>query len=468
MVVDLDGTLIKSDLLYESLFLLLRKDFLALFLVPLWLLKGKPYLKQKIADRVTIAAHLLPYNEELLAYLREQKSSGRRIVLATASNIKFAESVAKHLALFDDVIASTDQVNLKSEEKLHAIRDLLGESFGYAGDSSADIPIWKAADSAILVNVSDAVRQQIPSQLLIEKEQQRSAPLGLWFKGLRIHQWVKNSLLFVPLFTSFLFSAENVFSLLLAFISFSFLASATYILNDLTDLNSDRIHRTKKYRPFASGAIPIQQGLLVAIAMILISFLLGAIVGPGFFLVLIAYFGMTLTYSWMLKRYVLMDVIMLSLLYTIRVVAGSAAINVMTTEWLLAFSVFIFLSLALVKRCSELVMLSNEDREAASGRDYNTSDLIVLWPFGVGAAMAAVVVFCQFISDPGTQERYASPILLWLIAPALTYWLMRLWVKTARAEMHDDPIVYAIRDKGSLVTIASILLIAFLAFSVQL
>jgi 4-hydroxybenzoate polyprenyltransferase len=269
-----------------------------------------------------------------------------------------------------------------------------------------------------------------------------------------VHQWLKNLLLFVPLLTAFSFQdIDNLLSAVLAFLAFSLAASATYMGNDCWDLDSDRTHPRKKFRPFASGQIPILKGIVVAVVLLMLGLLLAYHVSLHFLWMLLLYLATTTTYTWTLKAYVLIDVLVLSLLYTLRIIAGSIAVGVATSTWLLAFSVFIFFSLALVKRCSELVTLQQTGRQATHGRDYRTSDLAVLWPLGISSALSAVVVFGLFISAPETQARYASPQGLWLVAIGLIYWLARLWIKTSRGEMHDDPLVFAVRDFGSRLTI---------------
>jgi 4-hydroxybenzoate polyprenyltransferase len=283
--------------------------------------------------------------------------------------------------------------------------------------------------------------------------------LGTWVRALRLHQWFKNLLLFVPLLTTFsLLDVGRLTALTIAFFAFSLAASATYIFNDLWDLDNDRAHHRKRHRPFASGDIPIAQGLLGAGIALVIAFLVALNVSQNFLLMLLLYLVLTGTYSWILKGYVLIDVLTLSVLYTLRIVAGAVVIEVTLSYWLLAFSVFTFLSLALIKRCSELVSLNNTGQVSTPGRDYRVADLVVLWPLGVGSAVSAVVVFGLFINAPETLARYATPELLWLVALGLIYWLSRLWIKTTRGEMHDDPIVYAVKDKVSISTILLILI----------
>ncbi|ELX13267.1 prenyltransferase UbiA family [Janthinobacterium sp. HH01] len=455
MVVDLDGTLTPTDTLLELLIQLIKQSPFNLLRLPFWLLKGRAAFKETVCSRTAFSAARLPYHEALLAYLHDEKSKGRRIVLATAAHQSIAQRVSDHLALFDDVLASDAGRNLKGHAKLEAIQEKVGTEFVYAGDSRADIPIWNAAQAAILVGASAGLVKSVRQRSTIEQEfPKESIRLSMWVRAMRVHQWLKNLLLFVPLLTAFSFmDIGKLATIALAFLSFSFAASATYLVNDLWDLESDRAHPRKKHRPFASAKIPILAGLAVAGCLLVLAFMLALVVSQAFSLMLLLYVVLTSTYSWMFKEYVLIDVIMLSLLYTLRILAGSVAIAVVTSAWLLAFSVFMFLSLALVKRCSELISLEQNGKAAARGRDYRVTDLAVLWPLGVSSAMSAVVVFGLFINAPDTQSRYATPNLLWLVAIGLIYWLARLWIKTSRGEMHDDPVIYAIKDRGSRSTV---------------
>jgi 4-hydroxybenzoate polyprenyltransferase len=466
LVVDLDGTLTPTDTLAESGLKLIRRSPASLLRMPFWLLSGRAGFKRAIAARGGVAAASLPYHQPLLDYLRAEKARGRRIVLATAAHSSIADEVAGHLGLFDQVLATGAGDNLKGAAKLSMIRREVGADFVYAGDSRADLPVWQGARGAILVGASARIRGIVRGGAVpVEREFERhSRSLTVWLRALRAHQWLKNLLLFVPLFAAFSFhDLAKLAHLALAFVSFSLAASATYVVNDLWDLESDRAHPRKKLRPFASAQLPIVQGLLVAGTALAAALALAALVSPGFLLVLLLYLALTSAYSWVLKEYMLVDVLMLSLLYTLRIQAGAVATGITASSWLLAFSVFVFLSLALIKRCSELVLLRQDGRTATRGRDYRVDDLEVLWPLGVGAALSAVVVLGLFISAPETQARYRTPDLLWLAAFGMIYWLGRLWIKTSRGEMHDDPVVYAVRDGGSRAAILAIVALALAA-----
>ncbi len=465
LVVDLDGTLVETDTLIESLCQFIRQSPSKLLNLPFWLLEGRARFKASIAMNTRILPELLPYRAPLLQYVRDEKARGRRIVLATAAHESIAERVATHLDVFETVLASDETRNLKGTTKLAAIHDAVGTEFVYAGDSAADLPVWEQATAAVLVAAPPRTAAQVRAGRPIEREfPAKAVELHTWLKALRVHQWLKNLLVFVPLLTGFAFDdMSNVVAITIAFLAFCCAASATYILNDLLDMASDRTHPRKRLRPFASAALPIPYGLAAAAIALALAGALGLAVSPIFLLVIVVYLGLSTTYSLALKKYVLFDVLLLSVFYTLRILAGAVAISVPMSSWLLAFSMFMFLSLALVKRCSELKSLEQIGVFATSGRDYRVTDLVVLWPLGVGAALSAVVVFGLFISAAETQARYATPDLLWFVAVGLVYWFGRLWIKTARGEMHDDPLIYAIKDRGSFMTVAGMALFALAA-----
>lgn len=458
LVVDLDGTLTATDTLVESVIQVVKKNPLAIFQMLFWLCRGRAAFKNWVASRASINAALLPYNAPLVAYLEAEKARGRLIVLATAAHVSIAEKVHAHFPFFDSFISTSGAENLKGKNKLAAIKQQIGAQFVYAGDSSADLPIWKEAQAAVVVGASRSVTANARKLTSIEMEfPKKTADIKVWLKALRVHQWLKNVLLFVPLATAFSFlSVMNILPVIAAFISFSLAASATYIVNDLWDLETDRQHPRKKMRPFANAQIPVIHGLAAAAVLLVSALLLASLISKAFLLFLVLYICVTSTYSFVLKSYTLLDVMVLSLLYTLRILAGAAALQIPTSQWLLAFSMFVFLSLALVKRCSELIGMRADKRTSSAGRDYHVEDLTVLWPMGVATTACSIVVFGLFIHSPETQARYLSPSILWATAFLLCYWLFRLWIKTARGEMHDDPVVYALIDRGSRLTVVAI------------
>lgn len=466
LVVDLDGTLTPTDTLIESLAQMLKANPISILSVPKLLLSGPAALKEHVAAQVFFSATLLPYREEFLNYLRQQHFDGRRIILATAAHKSIADKVALHLGLFDAVIATEADQNLKGQAKLRVIEKCVGKRFAYAGDSKADLPIWYAAESAILVGASPKISRKVRSAKPVEQEfLAEPAGLAVWLKALRVYQWVKNLLIFVPLLTSFGFSEPaKVLDACLAFVTFSLAASATYLLNDLGDIDNDRAHPRKRHRAFASAKISIPAGIIVAVTLLTCAVVLASVLSIGFLVSLIAYILLTGAYSLILKNYVLIDVLTLSLLYTLRILAGALVIDVTMSSWLLNFSVFIFFSLAIVKRCAEIQSISESGKIKTNGRDYRVGDLTVLWPLGIGASLCSAVLFGLYVNSPETQARYASPYLLWLFSIGLIYWLSRLWIKTARGEMHDDPIVFTMRDFGSRVTLSCMVAVTIAAY----
>ena len=466
LVVDLDGTLISTDSLIESAILLIKKNPVFIFHMFYWLSKGKAYLKTEISRRTLLDVETLPYIIPFVHWLKNEKEKDRQIYLVTAAHKTIAERVAKHLGIFDGYFATDVHSNLKGIAKCELIKKEIGDKFVYAGDSRADIPVWENAEAAVLVHASRQVTSKIRDSRPIEAEfPKEKTSLKIWFKALRVHQWVKNSLLFVPLLTAFEFlDIYKVCSVLLAFLAYSFLSSGTYILNDIWDLTADRLHTRKRNRPFACGKIAIPHGFLMAAILFVLSLSIGCLISTAFVAILIMYFFTTSVYSLVFKQHALVDTILLSLLYTLRIFAGVIVIEVSISSWMIAFSMFLFLSLALIKRCGELVSLENEEqKEAITGRDYGVADLRVLWPLGVGAALAAIVVLGLFISAPETQQRYASPELLWCIALGIMYWLGRLWLKTSRGKMHDDPIVFVMTDSVSYILLLSIIIVTVIA-----
>ncbi|MBC8740077.1 UbiA family prenyltransferase [Paraburkholderia sp. UCT31] len=470
LIVDLDGTLTLTDTLAESVIKVVKQNPLNIIRLPIWLLKGRLAFKREIATRSSIAAEHLPYRKALVDYLIAEKKRGRKIVLATAAHSSIAERVSAHLGLFDAVLATEGDTNLRGRTKLEKARLCVGERFVYAGDSRADLPVWLGSQAAVLAGASPRLANLVRTNVPVEREFPNSkADLSLWLKALRVHQWLKNLLLFVPLLTAFsFFDTGKLVTLALAFVSMSLGASATYIANDLWDLDSDRRHPRKRQRPFASGALSISSGILCAVALLATSLALALSTSAAFAVMLLFYLILTTAYSLFLKRRVMIDVIALSLLYTLRIFAGSVAVNISTSHWLLAFSVFTFLSLALVKRCAELVSLRMSADAVTVGRDYRVADLEVLWPLGIGSSFSAVIVFGLFINAPETIDRYAVPGLLWFVAIGLIALFARLWIKTVRGVMDDDPLVHLIEDHGSLLTILIMVATMMTAHFVQL
>ena len=460
LFVDLDGTLIKTDLLVESFLSLLVEQPLAALRAPMWLARGKSALKHEIAERVELDAAALPYNEDLLAWLRQQRASGRRVYLATASNERLARRVAEHLGVFDGVLASDEARNLSGVRKLEAIRGVAGDDFAHAGNDHVDVPIWQAARGSIAVGAPAGIVRDLRSRGSLEAEfDGGSGGLKALVKALRPQQWLKNLLVFLPLLPLAKAAPAHMGYMLLqcvvAFIAFSLCASAVYIVNDLSDLPSDRAHPRKRKRPFASGAASAVHGIVAVPALLAVAFAAAVSVSWAFTAVLFIYLVITTAYTFVLKRYALIDVLTLAGLYTIRVIGGAAAIAVVPSFWILAFSMFIFYSLALAKRYAELDTMRALNRDSAKGRGYHVADIAAVQLMGISSGMLSVLVMALYINSPEILTRYSHPQWLWGVCPLLMLWVSRVWLKAARSEMTDDPLVFAVKDRMSRLTIAA-------------
>ncbi|SDT94119.1 UbiA family prenyltransferase [Halopseudomonas salegens] len=458
LVIDLDGTLLHSDLLLESSLLFVRTQPWNAWRPLRWLQQGgKAGLKQRLAEATDLDVSVLPYNEDVLALAREAREQGRDVVLATASHLLLAQRIAEHLQLFDQVFATADGHNLSAGNKRDALVAAFGVGgFDYAGNAADDVPVWEQARSAILVNASAAVTRSARAVGNVHSVMRSpAATAGTWFKALRLHQWLKNLLIFVPLL-----AAHQVANLslwldgLLAFFIFGLCASSVYLLNDLLDLNDDRHHPVKSKRPFAAGLLSIRQGMAVAPTLLVIAFALALWCLPLLFVgVLLLYYLVTLAYSLLLKRIMGLDVIILASLYTLRIIAGVAALALTPTFWLLAFSMFIFLSLALVKRYTELREQRRKgNTEKSRGRGYYPDDLEMISSLGAASGYLSVMVLALYINDAKTMQMYAYPQLIWLACPLLLLWITRIWMLTHRGQMPDDPVVFAVTDRFSLLT----------------
>jgi 4-hydroxybenzoate polyprenyltransferase len=452
LIVDLDGTLIHTDLLHESALRASRDRPFDVLRIPLWLLQGRAVLKRQLAGRAPIDAALLPYNESLLAWLKEQRAAGRRLVLCTGADRSFADAVAAHLGVFDEVLAGDGSTHLVGYDKAEALARQYGHGgFDYAGNSAADLKVWRRARKAIVVNGAKGLAGKAAALCGVEREFPAPARgLRAWRKVLRVHQWLKNVLLFVPLVAAHqVFDLGHWLTLALAFLSFSLCASTVYIANDLLDLESDRAHPRKRLRPFASGAVPVWHGVLAAPLLLAASLALGARVGGTFLPWLLFYFLLTCVYSLGLKKMILLDCIALAMLYTLRITAGAAALSLPLSFWLLAFSVFLFLSLAFVKRHAELQAQALAGRHKVHGRGYYTSDEPLVLNLGVTAGYASAVVLALYLNSDKVAVLYRQPEAVWGTVPVLLFWISWIWMQAHRGQMHDDPVVFAMKDRAS-------------------
>ena len=456
LCVDLDGTLVKSDLLFESFLLLIKKNPFYLFLSVWWLIVGgKAHLKQSIAARVELNPALLPYTESFLSYLHSEKAKGRQLVLATASDMRLAKKVADYLGIFSEVIASDGANNLKGSRK----RDTLNQKFGakcydYAGNAKEDLKVWRDSRAAILVNApSKVVRQSKTISTVDRIFAEKSSRLKSIFKLLRIHQYVKNILVFIPLIVGHLLDSAAIQNSVIAFVIFCLLASSAYLLNDLLDIDADRQHRSKRKRAFASGDISISFGLICSPLFLVIGLALSMLLPVDFLLTVTVYYLLTIFYSFYFKKKMLVDVFVLAILYTVRIMAGIAAVQSEYSPWLISFSLFLFLSLAFVKRYSELDLMRKENKIGTTGRGYLVGDLPQLQLFGTISGYLSVLVLALYINSNNVLLLYRFSMFLWAICLLLLYWISRVWMLTTRGDLHDDPVIFALKDKVSWFTL---------------
>ena len=468
LIVDLDGTLLRSDLLLETTALLMREQPWRLPALLPWLARGKVHLKRQLAQATDLDVQTLPYDADVLALVEEARLAGRPVVLATASHRLLADQVAEHLGVFDEVMATEGDVNLSAHRKQAALVARFGEKgFDYAGNSADDLAVWSSARRAYVANASASVRRQAQAQGNVARELGESANvLRVWSRALRLHQWLKNLLIFLPMLAAHrLMDVHMAVDALLAFVCFGMCASSVYLLNDLLDLKDDRHHLRKRLRPFAAGQLSIGAGLLAFPVLLTASFTLALWTLPWYFaVVLLAYYVLTLAYSLVFKRHMVLDVIILATLYTLRIIAGGAAVGLTVSFWLLAFSMFMFLSLALIKRYAELHHLRGKGaQKKARGRGYEAADLSMLASLGTAAGYMSVMVMALYIHDDKTAQLYSHPQLIWLACPLVLTWITRAWMIAHRGRMHDDPVLFAVKDLASLLIAAAVAMVFWAA-----
>jgi 4-hydroxybenzoate polyprenyltransferase len=449
--VDLDGTLIRTDLLLESTLALLKRNPLYFFVLPFWLLGGRANLKRHVAQRTNVDIASLPWDSRVMELLQVQRR-GRPVVLCTASDHLLADAVARHLGCFDRVIASDGSRNLSGHRKAEVLVEAYGEKgFDYAGNETRDLAIWKHARHAYVVNADEGLAARAGRICEVAAVLPRK-PVGLrtWVKALRLHQWLKNVLVFVPLLAAHkLLQPTALMHTIAAFAIFGVCASGVYVLNDLLDLGVDRMHPRKRERPFASGRLPLIVGIVAAPLLTVIAFAAAYALDPHFALVLLGYYVLTLAYSLRLKQIVMLDVLVLAGLYTVRIIAGTVAIASGLSFWLLAFSMFLFLSLALLKRYTELVVQRDAGNAQAHGRGYAVTDASLLAMLGGASGYLSVLVLALYIDSTASAALYHHPQWLWLMCPLLLYWISRVWIIAHRGAMNDDPVVFAVTDNVS-------------------
>ncbi len=453
LVVDLDGTLIHTDMLHESLLKILANNPFKILLVVYWLMKGKAHLKRKLANRINFDPSILPYNKVFLTWLKRQRDEGRKLILCTGTDHLIAIKIADYLSIFDEIIASDGITNLTGEQKAKILARRFGQDgFDYAGNSQADLMVWQYARKAVVVNTPSKLREEIETNCRVEQIFSFCALNSLVVcQILRVHQWLKNLLIFVPLLAAHQLTNLIVWShLIIAFVSFNLCASSVYVINDLMDLESDRSHPRKHQRPFASGSAPIWLGICLLPLLLFSSFLLAGYVGGHFMLCILIYFSVASAYSWKLKRIILIDSLILALLYTLRIIAGSVAANIALSFWLITFSIFLFLSLAFVKRYVELQAHSMDKKLKINGRGYLTADAPLIQMLGTTSGYTAVLVLALYINSEAVVRLYRMPEVIWGSIPVVLFWVNWIWLQAHRGKMHDDPLIFALKDKASI------------------
>jgi 4-hydroxybenzoate polyprenyltransferase/phosphoserine phosphatase len=465
LCVDLDGTLLKTDLLWESFVALLRRNPLWLFVAPFWWLRGRAFLKRQLARRVTLAPAALPYHEPFLTFLRAQKRAGRKLILATASDAGLAKAVAEHVGVFDEVFASDGEHNLRGGNKLRALTQRFGErGFDYAGNSAVDLGVWPGAREAIVVNAPERLVRRAAKCAAPGPTFPRSHSVWLAaIQVLRPHQWVKNLIIFVPIITSHQLTFWPLLSACGAFVAMSLCASGVYVLNDLLDLDADRRNPAKRARALAAGDLPLSAGLVLSPVLLGLGGAVAWWLTPELAALLGLYWVVTSAYSWRLKRVPLLDVFVLAGLYTLRLLAGQIVTGIVLSAWLLMFSMFIFLSLALVKRYTELAPARGRSDPSGNGRGYLPGDLEFIAALGPICGCLSALVLCLYVTSQEVRWLYARPALLLLLCPLLLYWVSRVWLLARRGRMHEDPVVFALKDWPSYVVGAFTLAVIWLA-----
>ena len=459
IVVDLDGTLMSTDTLIESLFKLIKNQPILALQLPLWLLKGKAGFKIEVAKHISLDPSELPYNSELLHYLRRERAKGRKLVLATAAHESIALSISEHLGLFDRVLSTGDaSLNLAGKAKSKSIPAEC-RPFIYAGNSKIDLEVWQESAGAIVVGPNSLRKQAEKIAPIIKWFEPEQTKWTAWNKALRVHQWTKNLLIFLPLILAHRLSEASLWlNAFFGFIAFSVIASSVYILNDIVDLDSDRQHPEKRNRPIARGSISLPEGVIMAGALFVLGMGIAAWANERLLFALLGYYILTTIYSFKLKKIPILDAFTLAGLYTWRILSGGLVTETRLTFWLLAFSMFFFLSLAFAKRSTELKLMISLNKKKASGRGYITEDLAMVNTLGVASGMASVVIFAMYVNQPVIVQLYQSPRYLLAVAIVLLYWISRVWLLTDRGQMNSDPILFAVKDRSSYVLLLVIAL----------
>jgi 4-hydroxybenzoate polyprenyltransferase len=465
LVVEVEGALLKTDLLIESLFVLAKRSPLRLLLVPVWLARGRGALERQLAAHAMPDVATLPYREDLLAHLEAEKRRGTRLILVSAAERTLVEAIAEHLGLFDLVLASDDGGALTDErQRDRLVAEFGAQGFDYGGSGQSSRELWSAAREAVVVTSAEQAAEIVGKTPVARTFPEPRPGPGVYFAALRPYQWLKNVLVLMPLLaTHQIYEPELLWQALLVLAAFSLCASSAYLLNDLLDLPSDRHHPRKRKRPFASGQLPVAHGLALAPLLLAAGFVIGALLGPLLVGVLALYYVLTLAYSLRLKDLVILDLLALAGLYTLRVMAGSVAFAIPPSAWLLALCGFLFFSLALVKRYAELVAMSAIEGAHAHARAYLLEDRELLAALGGASGYLSVLVLALYITSDAARQLHLRYQLIWLVCGLLLYWISYMWLMAHRGRMHDDPLVFALRDRVSQIVIALMAAVLLLA-----
>ena len=449
LVVDLDNTLIHTDILYETFWDAFSRDWKIPIKSIFWLAKGKAYLKEKLYNHSNLNVKNLPYNKKVINLIKQYKKSKGYIVLATASNHQLAKKIAKYLNLFDEVKGSTKKLNLKDKQKAKYLKSRFGfKNFDYIGDSIVDLPVWKNSRKAFIINANPKIVKacrKINSNLREIKSELVQNTFFNYIKAIRMYQWIKNLLVFIPILAAHQFTVHNFMYSLLAFIAFCLMASHVYIVNDLLDLNADRTHSIKKYRPFSSGQVAIKHGTLIFLFLFICSTVLGFFIGVDFLAVLLFYWIITFMYSLIIKKILILDIFVLGILYTIRIIGGGSASEINVSIWLLFFSFFLFFSLASIKRQSEILDLKNVIKR----RSYNIHYLSIVKFMVYCSSILSVLIALLYLNSEKILSLYSKPWTLTLACMVFSFWLVKMIICSNRGLIDRDPILYALRDTTS-------------------
>jgi 4-hydroxybenzoate polyprenyltransferase len=464
LIVDMDGALLRTDVLFEGLAHAFFREPLATLAAFRLLFQGRAQFKRRIAEISDLDPSLLPMREEFVLHLQSERDRGREIHLYTAADHSIAVQVAERVGLFHSVQGTSGDVNLKGKNKLAEIQQRFPGGFTYAGDSHADMPIWQGAETIVLAGAAGSVAKRARALgKPVEAEFRPSGSPMSWLRALRVHQWTKNLLIYFPLLLSPLsFNTHALMATGLGFVILGFVASACYLVNDMADLAADRRHRSKRDRPLASGQLPIQHAAIVAPLMIIAGVIAAFLLSPPFAVGLLFYIATTLSYSLRLKRIALLDVFLLGLLYTLRLIMGTLLIGMAPSAWLLTFSMFFFTAMSLAKRHAELMNAQSGVERRIAGRGYLTTDAPLTLSLGISLTTASnLILVLYMVEEAFPSGLYVSPEWLWAAPLLVSLWTMRIWLLAHRGELDDDPVAFAIRDRISL-ALGAILALAFL------